>query len=152
MKYDKVWISSIKHLEEFKKITDVGFRKWFGGYKVPKDFPYSVSEGTPPLVFFSKGKLEIRDYMLEYKSDKWNFLFRNLKKTNFQLSINDIISIERYKVDAPIKYFSINWIRIKTKNKILGGDFLICRGTYGIFMRKVRKRTDKMYEELINLK
>ena len=68
----------------------------------------------------------------------------------------DIEKLDRYDSSEHFENlksrFNLIWIRIKTKEEILGGDFLMCIGGSGPFMKKLRNKTDDLYQALVSFK
>jgi len=159
MKFKTVWISSIEHLNRFTEITSSSniFQKIIGYYKIPAHFPYMRFQlmlvFKIPIVFFGNTEVNIERNSisftsLDYKTFFWRY--KNIKQIQFQLNKADIQSIERYKPPSMfLKYYTVDWVRIKTKYSILGGDFLICIGGSGPLMSKIKKSTDDLYNELV---
>lgn len=157
MRYNEVWISSVKHLNQFKEISDKAnfFQKVIGNYNIPEEFPYvKLTLFKVPIVFFSKGELELDNDKINFitdGSDKFLRKYKNIKRADFSLSTKEIKSLERYQPPAVVaKYFTVNWIRIKSKKELFGGDFLICVGGNGPSMNKIQKDTDNLFNLLNN--
>lgn len=173
-KYDEfspVWISSIKHMEAFKQIYNENskWRKYItGSYRIPEGFPYVKQRlyfwMKTPIVFFSNGILTVEKDELTFKAKPYKIFlgifnkFCNLLLNHIiHLKPDDLITIERYKYPEPPlrrigKYHNIEWVRVKTKENIFDGDFLMCAGGKGPFMGKIRKKTDNLYNTLLEFR
>ena len=55
------------------------------------------------------------------------------------------MSILRYRLEATAN-------EKEYKEEILGGDFLMCIGGRGPFMKKLRNKTDDLYQSLVSFK
>ncbi len=154
-----VWLSSINHLNEFINIFEKNpwWRKYvLSNYDLPKDYPYvSYLWNKLPIIFFASGKLIYEQNSVKFtpvnKNSLWSY--HNLKNdTGFELTAADDLSLDRYHFTSPmIKYYSIDWIRIKTAKNIFQNDFLICRGGLGPSMKEIIKATDDLFEILVEI-
>lgn len=156
MKFNSIWISSVEHLDKFAEIANSSnfLQKVIGYYKIPAGFPHIrlMLIFKMPIVFFGSAEVNIEQNSVSFTPLDFKTFggkYKNTQKIQFQLSKTDIQSVERYK-PPPVfmKYFMINWVRIRTRHDILGGDFLICVGGSGPLMGKIQSSTDNLYNEL----
>src|SRR5207244_261625 len=68
----------------------------------------------------------------------------------FELPIPIITSVSRYEQPrAEINYYKFDWVRVTTSDsKLLGGEFLLAVGNFGMSMGKVRSGTADLYEAI----
>ncbi len=126
-------------------------------------FFFITGSGQPkglPIVLFSSGHLKIAQgkisfFAVPYKTFG-NQFFNLLTTIDFQMQPSDIEKLDRYDSSEHFENmksrFKLIWIRIKTKEEILGGDFLMCIGGKGPFMKKLRNKTDELYQALVSFK
>ncbi len=126
-------------------------------------FSFITGYGQPkglPVIFFSSGHLKIAKekisfFAVPYKTFGTQF-FNLLTTIDFQMQPSDIEKLDRYDSSEHFENmksrFNLIWIRIKTNEEILGGDFLMCIGGRGPFMKKLRIKTDDLYQALVSFK
>jgi hypothetical protein len=166
--FSPVWISSILHINEFRKIFD-GSSRWIkyitARYKIPEGFPHikvRLSWIRYPIVFFSNGILTVTKDELSFKTYSYRIFFGILynfcnisSDLIFHLKPDDGVAIERYKYPKPPvpgigNYYNIEWIRLKSNGILFADDILICVGGNGLLMGKIRKKTDHLYTTLLD--
>ena len=126
-------------------------------------FFFITGSGQPkgvPVALFSNGHLKIAKekisfFAVPYKTFGSQF-FNLLTTIDFQMQPSDIEKLDRYDSSEHFENmkgrFNLIWIRIKTKEEILGGDFLMCIGGKGPFMKKLRNKTNDLYQNLVSFK
>ncbi len=157
VKIKPIWISSVEHLNKFAEIANGSnfFQKLVGYYKIPAGFPFVrlMLVLKLPVVFFSSAEINIEESKILFTPSGFKTLagrYENMQPIQFELNRQDIQSIERYEAPPVLmQYYSINWVRIKTKSGILGGDFLLCVGGEGPLMEQIQDSTDALYRELV---
>lgn len=157
MIFHPVWVSSTNHMDTFADIVynASGWQKALGLYTMPPSFPHIVNFiFRLPVVFFAKGTLSIESETVSFTADSPRTLsskYRNVQtELNFQLAAGAIKSIERYRHPNPfMEHYNIDWVRVRTREDVLAGDFLLCVGGTGPFMGKIRHRTDELHEALV---
>lgn len=114
--YTNIWLSSVDHLNQFAGIASTKDKKVWKVSQVPKLralFDYA------PVVFYSKGRLEIGDFGIHYFAEEpkgniiksYMFLQNDL---NVVIPYGEVEKISRYKHPNPIfNYYNTNWISIK---------------------------------------
>ncbi len=149
----EIWISSTNHIKAFDTLqeTHQSWKKYFGFYNVPDDFPFMKQLGARiPIVYFSKGEVSFKDDKLHYNAlkEKNKLLMSYCSLDNdlsFVLNHSNIKSIGWCLYERKsLRKFKWNWIRITCNEDILGGDFLICADGVG--------NTKKLFEMLNQFK
>lgn len=159
MQYKNVWISSEAHIETlmevFKNASIV--QRTFGTFDIPEGFPRLVmwcglfSFPRAPLGHFEQGTLTVDSESCSFRATRpyvlGNRVFNVPGTLKFDLDRGLLESIDRYQSpSAYTKYFSIRSVRIKTKQDLLDGDFLLCVG--GWRMGRIHQQTDQLFESL----
>ncbi len=102
-------------------------------------FFFITGSGQPkglPLILFSSGHLKIAKEKISFFAVPYktfgNQFFNLLSTIDFQMQPSDMENLDRYDPSEHFEKlksrFNLIWIRIKTKEEILGGDFLMCIG------------------------
>jgi hypothetical protein len=117
---------------------------------------YSILNRAP-IVFFSSGTLYVEKEKITFNANpikKGVLQFHNIMKNlEFQLKPDEIETIDRYQhPEAPFKKYNLIWIRISTKENIIGGEFLMCIGKFRVFMRKRREKNEEFFKKLVDFK
>ena len=130
---------------------------------MPKDFPqvrnWSGFRFTrSPMLMFANGELRVGPNTTQFSSlppqpayfVEWLNLDWDLE---FSLAPSAVRSIGRHSQPgtAVHKYYSYDWIRIQTDEDLLGGDFLLHVGNYGLRTGDMKKQTDERLETLTSL-
>lgn len=166
-KFEPVWISSVEHLTTFQSI----FRgtSWLGRglgrYKMPSDFPCIQMPGgllpggifSPriPIVMFSQGQLDVGERSLGFQSVDWQpptgKRLNLLNDWHFDLNATEIVSVEKFEQPAPIRYYTMNFTRLRTTRGDLLHDFLLCVGGSGLSMKNIRQNSEELQQKLLAL-
>lgn len=112
-----------------------------------------------PVHFLASGKLLISDSGLSFTAEPYivsRLIYYNLQSNlHFQLDYADIERLERFAPHEEFEgysgLFSNVWIRIYTREELLGGDFLLVVGGSGVSIRSQRKQTNEIYQHLNKL-
>ena len=156
--FDPVWISSEEHLAEYRRI--IGVTSWLGilffGYQMRNTFPaLRMKFMWVPIVHFCSGTLEISDSGVRFESvpissplPKYRGVREDLR---FTLTPRQVKSVQwAHTEPVPLKYYTPPFIRIDAHQSDGGPkSFLICAGATGPFIKKMRERTEAMFEELM---
>ncbi|MDF1837139.1 MAG: hypothetical protein P1V35_04670 [Planctomycetota bacterium] len=150
-----IWISTIEHLDEHARITaSTSFlSKVFGRFNCPKSFPQIQPlfglffYMKIPLVHFQSGELSVSKGSLDFQGEPPKvFSYRvsgDFPKVNFHLNPEQIKSVVKYSYPHPyMKWANLEWIRVRTTEAQLGGDFLMCVG--GIAPGMIKQQTDNL--------
>jgi hypothetical protein len=159
LEVEPAWIATDEHLEAFARIK-ASRPMWlvmFLGYKMPPDMPaILIGWRAVPLVHFSSGVLTVRDRGFEFaaRDPSTNTMhYRGLRNDlTFEITREQIISVER---DAGLKiarYFQPPFLRVRTTAQGWLSNFLVCAGGRGPSMKHIRERTDELYEALSGLR
>jgi hypothetical protein len=147
-RFDKIWISSERHLESFKVLKKN--RKILANVLDPNidekfyDFPRIVISGNVfPVIFESYGRLIVSDSGIQFyhdSTDNGNYFGIN-KGDNIFISYEQMkeIKIQKSKTSF-IPYFNNSWIKIIYDNAGIEKDILISKSGKGFVMRKIRKK------------
>lgn len=145
--YTNIWLSSVDHLNQFASIASTKDKQVWKVSQIPK---VRALFGYVPVVFYSKGRLEIGDSGLHYSAEvpkgnilkSYKYLQNDLKMV---LPYGEVEEISRYKHPNPLfNYYNTNWISIKYSQR----ELLLAQGGNGPSMRKIVNETNKIYEEL----
>lgn len=153
------WISSIDHINAFKKAYSEA--SWpcrlVGAYRLPEGFPYIRGLfGIPfrmPVVMFASGELNVSPSLLGFISKPWRISFEkryNFKQDlHFELTAEEIVAIDRCEICSPvISSLKLPFMRVRTRKDGLLLDFLISIGGKGIAFGKIRERNEQLFEQL----
>jgi hypothetical protein len=151
MLFEPVWVSSIKHLDEFHALWSETswIRRLTGTYVLPEQFPHMhffwLFESRVPVLMFASGRLLVEDRILDFTSMPWELPsgeYRNLRADfAFRLTDEDINLIKPF-TDSPalIQYYRLPFLRFRTSKPAPLSDFLLCVGGHGLRMGKIRER------------
>lgn len=157
MVFEPAWISSVEHLGAFHKIVGKAslLRRLFGRYEIPEGFPHVQMSLAMrcPIVMFSAGRLAVAPDRIEFEATaprgfsgrQYRALHLDLR---FALTDDDVLSIEAYQDDAPIRYYTMPFLRVKTIRSGELSDFLVCVGGSGPAMGNSRTQNALLLDEL----
>jgi hypothetical protein len=157
LRIEPIWLSSRDHLNRFHGI--VSAKSWLrimlgGRYVVPSGFPNILIDEKPfPLVYYSSGELRIGSDAAFYTAGPYEQTFMGKRRRNLDSRVRITISrrsiemIGRFKPEAAVLcYFTINWLEIKSRD--LPESALLCIGSSGPGMGRMRRGTDRLTEVL----
>ena len=149
-----VWISSIEHMNKFSEISRSNpiWKVFLSINKVPADFPQMKSNGRIlPIVYFSKGVLQIFERQIDFKSHLSNNdnIYKNIDSYfNFEIQYKDF-KVDRFIHPSPfMKSFNIPWIKLSILNKNPDDHLLISYGAPGVQMTELKYKNDELFEIL----
>ena len=163
MEVQYIWISSVSHLEELAEIyKKTGlWKRLSGDFAVPDEFPQiRTQQSAIPLIYFSSGSLDLLPDKAVFKSFPQqgeqtvsSSVYKNIPQdVCLDINYNSIVSIELYNYpQTNLKPLNIQWIRILTKDHILGGDFLLCAAENTNPPKACDSSTQDLYKQLIDL-
>ena len=153
-----VWISTREHLARFEVIRKES-PPWYrsGGLAVPEDFPQVrmtslLWDSILPVVMVSRGSLTLSDGTMSYRATHDNSgaqsTYRNLDtEMVFTAAIDAVALLGRFQsASSGFTYYAANWIEMSVPS--MPGPILLCVGGSGPSMRRIRKQTDRLFQEI----
>ena len=150
--FPPIWISTIDHMDKQAGYARSAsfFQKLIGRFDCPKEFPHlKLLWGIQfysriPLVYCNYGELKVGDGALDFASKTPKHFGSSVRghfpKLNFQLDPAQIKSVVEYRYHDPyLSWANLDWVRVRTTEDILGGDFLMCVG--GTWPNTIKKQT-----------
>lgn len=153
--FQPVWLSTVAHMDEHARIAGSAsfLQKQLGTFDCPEDFPqlqlmWGILFYTKiPLVYCQYGKLSVGQRTLEFESQTPRTFGSKIRghfpDLNFQLNPDQIKSVVEYTYPNPyMSWANLNWVRIRTTEDILGGDFLM--SMTGYWPNTIRQQTSNL--------
>ena len=161
MIFDPVWMSSIAHLEAYRRLfrETPMWRHLLGMYRFPSGFPYLHSGldfrpfGKVPLIALRSGEVHLGNGRVTFVGRPYRLplyrVFNVPSEGDFSLRIDELTQVERLDFVAPMSLSTtFPFIRLRTTRSGELADFLLCVGGYAFQMKRIRERSLLLFEAL----